>query len=172
MQRLKRIPARTIAAAALAALLALAVGAVADRGSGGGHGQGEKLLRATLAPSVPTDPTIHAVTPGAAPWVLRDGELSLTRRGRFELRVRGLVIPSPPGDGTPGPVTTISASLYCAPDANPAPADTSPAVPISRRGNARIRDRFTLPEKCLAPTVLVHPNGDTTRYIAAEGFES
>jgi hypothetical protein len=158
---------KPIAAPLAAAFLALAVAAAADRGSSGGN----DLLRTALAPSVPADPVIHGVTPGAAPWELERGQLRLRKSGRFELRVRGLVIPSPPGNGTPGPVTEISASLYCAPDANPAPTDTSRTVPISRDGDARIRDRFELPEKCLAPTVLVHPNGNTSAYIAGEGFE-
>jgi hypothetical protein len=84
--------------------------------------------------------------------------------------VRGLVIPAPPGDGTPGPVTTISASLYCGADADTTPADTSAQVPITRDGDARIRDRsFNVPSTCLAPVILVHPNGITTRYIAVDG---
>ena len=142
----------------------------------GGHGRGDRgahrgatVFAATLAPSVPTDPAIHAVTPGAAPWVLGRGDVALRRDGRLRLRVRGLVIPSFPGDGTPGAVTTVSASLYCAPENSPA-VDTTAPVPISRRGDARITERLTLPAKCLAPVVLVHPNANTTRYIAAGGL--
>ena len=29
---------------------------------------------------------------------------------------------------------------------------------------------MTVPERCLAPVLLVHPNGGTARYIAASGF--
>jgi hypothetical protein len=28
----------------------------------------------------------------------------------------------------------------------------------------------TVPDRCLAPVLLVHPNGSTARYIAATGF--
>jgi len=67
-------------------------------------------------------------------------------------------------------VTTISASLYCGADANTTAADTSKSVPISRKGNATIHDRsFTVPGTCLAPVVLVHPNGAATTYIALDG---
>ena len=175
------IPKRALLALSLAVVavvsLALAVGAFGDRGRGGsnasnhhGRAHGRALLKAALAPSLPTDPTLHGVQPGAAPWVLRHGHVRV-REGRLELRVRGLVIPSPPGDGTPGPVTTISASLYCGSDSQTAPADTTGQVPLSRRGSARIRDRsFTVPDTCLAPVVLVHPNGNTTRYIAVDGW--
>jgi hypothetical protein len=68
-------------------------------------------------------------------------------------------------------VTTISASLYCGADSNATAADTSQQVPISRKGNARIHDTsFTVPSTCLAPVILVHPGGDTTHYIAVDGW--
>jgi hypothetical protein len=119
-----------------------------------------------MAPSVPTDPTIHGVKPGALPWVLREGEARLRRDGRLDVRLRGLIIPTM---GNAGPVTTVSASLYCGADATKAVAATR-AVPLSRSGRARIRARLTLPAKCLAPILLVDPNGSTTAYIAASGF--
>ena len=120
---------------------------------------------------MPTDPTFHGVAPGGAPWVLKSGTVELSKRGRLELRVRGLVIPTAPGNGTPGPVKTVSASLFCGADADTAPADTTHQVPIDSRGNARIRDRsFDVPDTCLAPVILVHPNGDATHYIALEGW--
>jgi hypothetical protein len=160
-----------VSAAAIAVLsLALAVGAFGDRG-GRGHdgGHGKALIEESLAPSLTTDPTFHGVAPGGAPWVLRRGDVEL-KHSRIELRVRGLVIPSPPGDGTAGPVTTISASLYCGADSDTAAADTTREAPLSSDGDGRIRDRsFDVPDDCLAPVILVHPNGDTTHYIAVDG---
>src|SRR5919199_1980309 len=134
------IPKRVLLVLTLAIVaafsLALAVGAFGDRGRDrsptadrGGRAHGRALLKSSLAPSEPTDPTFHGVQPGAAPWVIRQGEVRV-RSHRLELRVRGLVIPNPPGDGTPGPVTTISASLYCGADSNTTAADTTPQVPI------------------------------------------
>jgi hypothetical protein len=143
-------------------------------GRGGDHGRhgGATVLEQSLAPSVPTDPTFHGVAPGAAPWVIDRGRVRLKARGRLELRLRGLVIPVAPGNGTPGPVTTVSASLYCGPDSDTTAADTTQAVPISRSGDARIRDdAFSVPATCLAPVILVHPNGDPTHYIAADGWK-
>src|SRR4051794_31678225 len=168
----KRVLVSGTAALVAAMSMALAAGAFGDHG---GHDQrghhGSAFLDETLAPSMPTDPTFHGVAPGGAPWVLKRGDVELKRRGRLELQVRGLVIPNPPGNGTPGPVTTISASLYCGADSNTTAADTTPQVPIDSRGNARIRDRsFALPDTCLAPVILVHPNGDAAHYIAVEGW--
>jgi hypothetical protein len=165
----KRVLLTGSTALVAAASLALAVGAFGDRGHRDNRGSG--LVESTLAPSIPTDPTFHGVAPGGAPWVLRKGDVELERSGRLELHVKGLVIPTPPGDGTPGPVTTVSASLYCGADSDTTPADTSAPAPIDRRGNASIKDRsFAVPDTCLAPVVLVHPNGNTARYIAVEGW--
>lgn len=169
------VPKRLLAGGlAMLLLAAFATVAIGDRGRGG-HGDrgrhGGGTLRSTLVPSVPADPALHGVTPGAAPWVLDRGSVRVDRRGRLRLRVRGLVIPNPPGDGTPGPVQTVSASLYCGADSETAAAGTTEAADIDRDGDARIRDDLDVPAKCLAPIVLVHPNGDTTHYIAASGLE-
>ena len=68
-------------------------------------------------------------------------------------------------------VSTISASLYCGADADTAAADTTQQVPLSRKGDARIHDTsFNVPSTCLAPVILVHPNGDITHYIAVDGW--
>ena len=168
----KRVLLAVAVVAAGAMSLMSAVGAFGDHGGHNERGHhGQALLDQTLAPSVPTDPTFHGVAPGGAPWVLKRGDVELRRGDRLELEVRGLVIPNPPGNGTPGPVTTISASLYCGADSNTAAADTTPQVPINARGNARIRDRsFAVPDTCLAPVILVHPNGDAAHYIALDGW--
>jgi hypothetical protein len=132
------------------------------------HGQhrGQTLMRSTLAPTVLTDPTIHGVVRGGVPWQLDRGSTRLRHDGRLTVDVRGLVIP---GNGTPGPVTSVNASLYCGADATGAVATTA-TVPLSGEGDARIDDHVMLPAKCLAPIVLVHPNGNPAAYIAASGF--
>jgi hypothetical protein len=169
----KRVPI-TVFVAALAALsTALVVGALSALGSehgGQGKGHGGQLIRESLAPSVPTDPAFHGVIPGNAPWVLKQGNVRLGSH-TLDLRVRGLVIPVAPGNGTPGPVTTINASLYCGADSDTTAADTTGQVPISRDGDARIRDdSFAVPSTCLSPVMLVHPNGLAALYIAVDGF--
>jgi hypothetical protein len=148
--------------------------------AGSRHGKGPKhegrrigapLIDESLAPSMPTDPMFHGVAPGGLPWVLRSGTVRLKRDGKFDLRVTGLVIPTAPFTGTPGPVTTISASLYCGADSDTMAAGTTQQVPISRRGDARIRDAsFSVPSTCLAPVILVHPNGLMNSYIAVDGW--
>jgi hypothetical protein len=178
MSRLVRLLA---AFGVMAAAVALYAG-VATGHDGGGKGRGgdsqgrhrgNAVLDASLAPSQTSDPDFHGVAPGGLPWVLNRGAVELKSKGRLELRVRGLVIPVAPANGTTGPVTTISASLYCGADSDTTAADTTPAVPITSNGNARIRDNsFNVPATCLAPVILVHPNGDLTHYIAVSGWRS
>jgi hypothetical protein len=170
MQLTRSSALAALAASALAGSAATAISALADHGRHGRHGHDDSGLRSSLAPSVPADPALHGVAAGGAPWVLRAGEVRLRDDGRLRLRVRGLVIPTAPGNGTPGPVTTITASLYCGADTTMDAVGTSGSVPISRRGDARLSARFTLPAKCLAPVVLVHPNGNAAAYIAADGL--
>jgi hypothetical protein len=101
---------------------------------------------------------------------LKEGQVRLSA-GELNLRVRGLVIPVAPGNGTPGPVNTISASLYCGADTDTMAAATTDQVPISRDGDARIEDHsFNVPSTCLSPVILVHPNGNMAAYIALDGW--
>lgn len=160
----------TVVGAAIAALsmalAAVAFGAAEQSHSDNGKRHRVRLINESLAPSQPTDPTFHGVTAGGAPWVLKHGEVQLKSGGKLDLRVKGLVIPAL---GTPGAVTTISASLYCHPHTTA--ADTTQQVPISRKGDARIHDTsFKVPSTCLIPVILVHPNGLGTVYIALDGW--
>ena len=162
-----------LAAAVLAGVAALTFAAIAsgDHGHGRDEGNGVKLFRSSLAPSQPpgTDPSIHSVTPGGVPWSLDKGSVKISRKGKFDLRLEGLVITA---TGTARPVTTITASLYCGADANATAAATTGQVPISADGDARIHQRVTLPATCLAPIVLVHPNGGLGAYISVNGWRS
>jgi hypothetical protein len=172
MQLSKRRAVAVLTAAALAGSATTAVSAAGHGGSDGGDGSGghggRALLDTSLAPSVPSDPVLNGASAGGAPWVLQRGDAVLKRDGRLVVRIRGLVIPTAPGNGTPGPVMTVSASLYCG-GASTA-TGTTPSVPISSGGDASMEGPVSLPAKCLTPTVLIHPNGAAGVYIAATGF--
>jgi hypothetical protein len=168
----KRAAVATLTAAALAGSATTAVTAVAhqsghDRGGRHDEHHGRKELSSALVPSVPTDPALMGAAAGGVPWVLRPSEATVRSDGRMRVDIRGLLIPSGQFAGTTGPVTTVSASLYCA--GNSTPVGTSAAVPLSSRGNARIDTSVTLPAKCQIPAVLIHPNGALTSYIASTG---
>ncbi len=182
-----RLPAVIAAAFVLiVASLVGAIGASAHDGHGQGgdnqqqqnrnrdEGNGAALLSSSLAPSLPSDPAIHGVAAGGAPWALDRGEVQIDRGGRIRVRIEGLVIPVAHGTlpaGTPRPVTVVSASLYCGADSSAAVATTS-AAPISETGDAVISEQIHLPSACLAPIVLIHPNNVAGAYIAASGWRS
>jgi hypothetical protein len=160
---------KAVALLSTAALVGSAASAVSALGDGENTGQKAQLIT-SLAPSVPSDPMIHGVTAGAAPWVLRHGHAVLDQDGNLTVSIDGLVIPLAQFNFTPGPVTTVDAALYCGSDSNTTPAATTPPVPISRAGDAIIHANVTLPSACLAPIVLINPNGIASIYIATSGF--
>jgi len=156
-----------LAVVLVAAAVFVAAAAADHGGRDHGHGHGHKtLLRQHLVGSILSDQAIHGVVRGGLPW-LGGGDAKLDRRGRFEARIRGLIIPSL---GNAGPVATITISLYCSPDSGSTAAFTTQPVPLSQNGNARVRQHVTVPSRCLAPVLLVHPNGAAGAYIAATGF--
>ena len=162
-----RLSKRWTFAIVIVAAAAFATAATADRQGGRSHEHG-KLLRANIVGSILSDPPIHGRTRGGAPWE-GNGTASLDRKGRFDFRIRNLVIA---GTGSARPVTTIRVSLFCAPDSNTVPAFTTDPAPLSEDGDARIRQQVTVPTRCLAPVLLVAPNASVTAYIAATGFTS
>jgi hypothetical protein len=145
--------------------------ALAASGGSRDHGdhEGKALFRSRLAPSVPTDPTFHGIVAGGVPWVLTGSSARLKTDGELDVRVNGLVIPAL---GTPGPVKTISASLLCGADSQAGVAASTGQVSLSAGGDARIEAKITLPANCLAPIVVVHPNGNPGAYIAISGWKS
>ena len=150
------------AAAVLLAASASAAPAVAD--DGGHHGRSGHgiLLRAQLVGSLTTDPVLFGVSPGGADWSVSRSTVKVKADGRVDVKVRDLVLT---GTGE-NPVPQISASLVC----NGTVVDTVGPVAYDTEGDARIRDRFTVPERCLAPAVLLNPADRVTTYIAASGL--
>jgi hypothetical protein len=166
-------------AAALAGLVVAAGGATAladDGGHGdhhrGRHGErhGGRVLESKVFGSNPAGPVLFGVKPGGLPWVVSRSRVEVRRDGHVEVRVRGLVIPTPPQNGT-NPVSKLAATVFC----NASAVGTTKAVPFSAAGDARIEDTLAkpLPSPCLVPAVLLNPAPGgaiaTGTYIAATG---
>jgi hypothetical protein len=122
---------------------------------------GSAMLRASLQGSLTTDPPLFGVNPGGAPWQITRGLARVSMSGDVAVDVRGLIIPTRGNN----PVPTLAASLAC----NGQVVATTAAVPFSPEGDAQIRAQVTVPERCLAPAVLLNPNGNPAVYIAATG---
>ncbi len=155
---------RSFLAAVLVAAVVFVAAAAADHGGRGREHHGP-LLQQRLIGSILSDQPIHNTARGGVPWV-GTGTATLDRHGRFEVRIRGLLVA---GTNNTGPVMTVTASLYRAPDSS-GPVFTTASEPLSSHGDARIRQHVTVPSRCLAPVVLVHPNGGGGAYIMATGF--
>ena len=152
------------ASAMVFAAVGSTVPAFADGGGTYQHGHHVKartLLRADLIGSLTADPTLFGVAPGGVDWTVSRSTVTVKTDGRVDARVRKLLVTSTNAN----PVPQISASLVC----NGAVVDTVGPVPFSTSGNARIRDRFTVPARCLAPAVLLNPLDRVGTYIAASG---
>jgi hypothetical protein len=148
----------------------LAVGALMFAVSASGHDRngrsgGEESFRLALTPSLRTGLAIHGVAPDGRNWALAEGraELSSDRRrstqlAAFEerLEVKGLVRRR---TGSPGPARNIKASIFC----GTTRAFLSRSALLSGDGDAELEASVLL-RRCLAPVVLVNPNGDTMRY--------
>lgn len=155
-----------LAALTAAAVLAAATvqsSAAADSGDDVHDGDRGLFFRSSLAGSLPTDPVLFGVAPGGAPWVIDEGSVRLDDRGRLRVEVEGLVIP-----GAGNPVPELAASLVC----NGAVVATTATVPYDAAGDARIRAEVDVPDRCIAPVVLLNPAGITTVYIGVSGDEA
>ncbi|HEY3436716.1 MAG TPA: hypothetical protein VGK35_03400 [Actinotalea sp.] len=137
-----------------------ALGAVhADRSASDGQ-----ILRATVAGSLTSDPLLFGVRPGGAPWTVEEGTVRLGADGSLDVKVEGLIIPT---NGV-NPLPALAASVVC----NGAVVATTATVPFSPTGDARIRTTVALPVRCLAPAVLLNPNGNPAVFIGATGREA
>ena len=152
----RRAAAALLTTAGLTLLAGATAGAaIADEGA-------TVALKAPLAASLPTDPMLNGVAPGPAPWAIASGAVQLRTDGKLTVAINRLVLVN---RGTAGPVHSIDASVYCGEETTA--AATTPTVPLTKTGKALIKTTLTLPAQCLAPTVLIHPLGIATLYIAA-----
>lgn len=153
---------RLTAAAASVLLVTAGAAAPALASDGSRHGRsGSTLLRSSLLGSLTSDPTVAGVRPGGRDWTQDGSRVKVKTSGRADIRVRNLVF-TDIGSNT---VPQASASLVCGGQL----VDTLGPVTFSAAGDARIRGTFDVPERCLAPAVLIHPATNTAVYIGVSG---
>jgi hypothetical protein len=120
---------------------------------------------------------IRMVPGGGLPWMISSGTGSLTRDGRLQIHVRGLVfadIPTVPanlrGINT---IADFEGIVSCQTITDGMATVTNVATgpfPASMRGNADIKARVKLPEPCIAPIVFVASGvAPTGAWFAATG---
>jgi hypothetical protein len=130
--------------------------AMADHG---GNDQGNAFTSGIVG-SMPNQ-VVAGVSSGGAPWVVREGHAKLTKKGKLNVEVEGLLIaagllangnPVPQNlVGTTATVMFVAASLVCGGTV----VDSTPAVALSAAGNAEMEGKVNAPAACATPAVLV-----------------
>jgi hypothetical protein len=141
---------------------------VVDAGRGRHEVHARKIIDVRLAgiPASAAGQTLFGVVGGGAPWSLVKGRAKLFSNGRLELDVKGLVLAAGGSIGT-NPIPTGQAILSCGGTV----AAMSAAVPFSTKGDARVREKLTLPASCLGPVIFfagITANGP--RWFAISGW--
>lgn len=123
--------------------------------------------------------TIGGVNSAGAPWVVSEGQASVSGNGSIHVEVRGLLLATgAPANlvGTTGPVAMVGATLVCGGSGGavvPEAVAVTPS-PLSLAGNAEIDQAVTLPAACFGPVVLVRifsaTSGQLGPFIAASGL--
>jgi len=131
------------------------------------NGQDDELVLAfsTMRGSLP-----HVVINGNAapgfPWIISDGDGSLSDEGHLNLHVRGLVLAhSVPKVGGTNPIPFFRAIVSCTSVDGTGAEDvvnfaTGP-FPADAQGNCNINAHVVLPNPCFAPIVFVGPAAPT-----------
>lgn len=120
------------------------------------------VLTPVTGPYVGAMNPIRMVPGGGLPWMITAGTGSLTRDGRLQIHVRGLVLAD--SSAVPAklrgvnPIADFEAIVSCQSITGGMATVTNVTTrpfPASMRGNANIRARVKLPEPCIAPIVFV-----------------
>ena len=132
------------------------------------------VMAPVTGPYVGTGNPIRMVPGGGLPWMIREGTGFLTRDGRLQIHVRGLVLADtsavPAGLRGTNPVADFEAIVSCQTITGGMATVTNVATgqfAASMRGNADIKARVKLPEPCIAPIVFVA--SPTGAWFAATG---
>ena len=121
------------------------------------------VMTPVTGPYTGTSNPIRMVPGGGLPWIITSGKGSLSRDGRLEVRVRGLVLadqaPVPANLQGINPIPDFKAIVSCQTIGAGGTATitnvSTGQFPASAAGNADINARVKLPQPCIAPIVFV-----------------
>ena len=132
------------------------------------------VMTPVTGPYVGTSHPIRMVPGGGLPWMISEGSGFLSRDGRLQVRVHGLVLADnsavPANLRGTNPVADFEAIVSCQTITGGMATVTNVSTgpfPASPAGNADIRARVKLPEPCIAPVVFVASPGGA--WFAATG---
>jgi hypothetical protein len=134
-------------------------------------------LTPVAGPDASSANTVRGIAGGGLPWTLKIGSGSLSRDGHLLVRIRGLVLASHPSvpvsmRGTnPFPAFRVVVScLSIGSDGTATIANVSTGnFEADSSGNSDIEARVNLPQRCIAPIVLVTGPSVAERWFAVTG---
>ena len=171
MRRIFALLAISLTAVLLVTFLTGGVAGASTSHTEKNNDEGNRAFSSGLVPDLgpAVEPTIGDIAPGGLPWVLDDGHVTLTKSGRLQASVDGLLFgPGAPANlvGTTGPITQVFASVVCA----NGPVISTNAVTFSKDGDAHINQQVVLPAQCVGPIVLIRASLRNGPWLAASGL--
>jgi hypothetical protein len=108
-------------------------------------------------------------------WKLKSGEAELKADGSLKVEVKGLVLndaSTGQSNGTPDGVDAVAAAVICNGPSGPAVAAQTDAMPLSKKGDAKIKAKVSLPNGCVGPVIVLRERyeGQIGGWLAATGF--
>ena len=91
-------------------------------------------------------------------WKLKSGSAQLTAAGNLKVEVKGLVLNDASVgkfNGTPDGVDAVAAAVICSGPSGAAVAAQTDAVPLSKKGNAKVATKVSLPNGCEKPVIVL-----------------
>ena len=150
-----------------------AVLALAFAGSGAASAH-DRELEAPLTACLANNTALGDVGSCGKIWKLKSGKAELSG-GSLEVKVEGLVLnDASVGEfnGTPDGVDAVAAAVLChGPDGLKVAAQTEP-VPLSKKGDAKIKTKVSVPAGCVGPVVVLRERyeGKIGGWLAATGL--
>lgn len=161
----------------IGAIAVFSFSALADDGHDNNNNNNNSFQSSVIGSA--TGLTMGGVNSAGAPWVVSEGQASVSGNGRIHVEVRGLLLGTgAPANlvGTTGPVTMVGATLVCGGSGGAVVAEAVAVTPspLSLAGSAEIDQDVTLPAACFGPVVLVRIFSTTSTslgsFIAATGL--
>lgn len=108
-------------------------------------------------------------------WKLKAGHAKLSADGKLKVEVKGLVLnDTSVGEfnGTPDGVDAVAAAVICNGPSGAAVAGQSDAMPLDKKGNAKVEAKLSLPNGCVGPVVVLRERyeGKIGGWLAGTGM--
>lgn len=108
-------------------------------------------------------------------WKLKSGKASLGADGSLKVEVKGLVLNDETVgeyNGTPDGVDGVAAAVICSGPRGTAVAAQTEVVPLSKKGDAKVNAKVSLPQGCIAPVIVLRERyeGKIGGWLAGTGI--